>query len=244
MVLVGVLIVAVVFIVYRYLYPTQPWLEGFQDSKTPILIDDAVKSLVFLNNAYNHVNKTNDDIINDMLKISACPKSYTQTNISKACYGGLLNKYGIDPEVNLSEKSDINLATVDVLKTLNVFRDYNDVFGHIDDLEFTAMLRSTSDCKTNTIGRPFIGPKCYNILLKTYLKTAGTAPDSDSVAPAEDTASSADPVATATSSKDYRVSFFKNLSLIAGYTNLKTDAIETAYDKMTSCGKDDSEYDH
>ena len=242
MLLVGVLIVAVVLVVYRYLYPTQPWLEGFQGSATPILKSEAIESLIFLNKAYNNVSKTRDNILTDMPTISSCPTNTAATNIGKACYGGLLNKYGIDPTLKLSETPDVNLSIEQARITMNVLRDYEGVFGHIKAIDFTTMLSNTKpQCEMRTVGDAnYIGPRCYNILLGTYRGTKGTAPDTEDTTDAEDTE---EVETTATSAKDYRVSFFKNLSLIAGYTNLKTDAIETAYDKMKSCAKDSNEYD-
>lgn len=239
MLLVGVLVVAVVFIIYRYLYPTRPWLEGFQDSTTPFMSrGDAVTSLIFLNKAYKAKDVSGGAVEADMLTVNSCPTK--DTSITKTCYSDMLKKYDIDHERDVPE-SAANLSIEQVRMTLGVLRAYKGIFGSdISQYEMTTAIANDTICgKNKSSVDGFIKPICYNSLLRTLYKNVAAASGAASAA-SEDT----EEVETAaSSSKDYRVSFFKNLSLIAGYTNLKTADIETAYDKMKSCTKDSNEYD-
>jgi hypothetical protein len=236
MLLVGVLIVAVVLFVYRYIYPVQPWLEGFQDVTPFMTRGEAVGSLIFLNKAYKAKDVSGGAVEADMLTVSSCPAK--DTKITKTCYSDMLKKYGVDHERDVPE-SAANLSIEQVRMTLGVLRAYKGIFGSdISQYEMTTAIANDTICgKNKSSVDGFIKPICYNSLLKTLYKNIAAASTSASAETETST------LAPAQSTKDYRVSFFKNLSLIAGYTNLKSDAIETAYDKMKSCGKDDSEYD-
>jgi hypothetical protein len=240
MLLVAVVVVAVVLFVYRYAYPSQPWLEGFADTAPFMSKGEAVGSLIFLNKAYKNKDLSGGAVEADMLTVSSCPAK--DTNITKTCYSDMLKKYGLNHESDIPE-SAANLSVDQVRVTLGVLRAYKGIFGSdISQYEMTTAIANDTICgKNKSSVDGFIKPICYNSLLKTLYKNIAAA--SASASTSTETETDAETLAPAQSTKDYRVSFFKNLSLIAGYTNLKTDAIETAYDKMKSCGKDDSEYD-
>ena len=236
MLLVALVVAAVVLFVYRYAYPVHPWLEGFTDSTSFISRGEAIGSLIFLNKAYKNKDLSGAAIEADMLTVSSCPA--TNTNITKTCYSDMLKKYAITPQTDMPV-SQANLDVMQAKATISHLRGLKGIFGwELNAMDFnTAIMNDPVICKKTIIGgSEYISPACYNSLLKKLYNDV-----TPTVTIVEETET--ETLSPAQSTKDYRVSFFKNLTLIAGETNLKTDAIETAYDKLTSCGKDDSEYD-
>jgi hypothetical protein len=228
---VAVLIVAV--FLYYYFNPSKPWLEGFA-SDTSISKANASAALIFLHKAYKGVDIAASKIEADIVGLTGCGPTFTI-----GCFDALLAKYAIVPETLLPATPAVNLELAAVTMTLDLLRTRKGVANpQVSSSDLNAALVSdTIACAKTTLGGvDYIKPVCYNMLLKKLLLDVP-------VAPVVAVTAAQNPVVPAQSTKDYRVSFFKNLALIAGETKLKTDAIETAYDKMASCKKDNSDYD-
>jgi hypothetical protein len=229
---VAVLVVAV--FLYYYFNPSKPWLEGFQ-TEISISKQTVVGALIFLHKAYKGVDISASKIENDSIGLTQCGRTLTIE-----CIDALLAKYAIVPETLLPATPAVNLELPAVTMTLDLLRTRKGVANpQVSSSDLNAALVSdTIACAKTTVGGvDYIKPVCYNMLLKKFLLDVPAAPVA-AVAPVQ-----AEAVAPAQSTKDYRISFFKNLALIAGETKLKTDAIEAAYDKMASCKKDNSDYD-
>jgi hypothetical protein len=224
---VAVLVVAV--FLYYYFNPSKPWLEGFQ-TEISISKQTVLGALIFLHKAYKGVDISASKIENDSIGLTQCGRTLTIE-----CIDALLAKYGIVPETLLPATPAVNLELAAATMTLDLLRTRKGVANpQVSSSDLNAALVSdTIACAKTTVGGvDYIKPVCYNMLLKKFLLDVPAAP-----------AQAQNPVAPAQSTKDYRISFFKNLALIAGETKLKTDAIEAAYDKMASCKKDNSDYD-
>jgi hypothetical protein len=252
---VAVLVVAV--FLYYYFNPSKPWLEGFalrsnaypssslmsegfadsMDYYPP----DSLSLISYLIKYQQNKDITVSTILDDIKTVTACSTS-DKTKIMKPCFEALVNKYEVVPEYLLHNSSTANLeirAIENVILPCLMFRK-----GIMDPKTFNLINfeKSVRDymatlpdiCAITKVGNTeYVKPMCYNALLQKFVLDVPVP-----AAPAEQK-----PVVPAQSTKDYRVSFFKNLALIAGETKLKTDAIEAAYDKMASCKKDNSDYD-
>lgn len=239
-----VTILVVLAFVYFYIYPSQPWLEGFEDNTASILKNEAVGSLIFLNKAYKNKDLTGGMIEADMLTVSSCPK--TGTTITKTCYNDMLNKYDINPESNVPV-SDTNLSIDQARISLRVLRELKGIFGGIfnpsSSYEFITAIANDTVCSANKSKvNGYINPVCYNSLLKTHYRDVSPSIGISNVTSTPNAIEQM-PMTGPPNVKDYRVGFFKNLSLVAGYTTIKTSQIEAVYDKMTSCKNASNEYD-
>lgn len=235
---VAVLVVAV--FLYYYFNPSKPWLEGFADSMD-YYPPDSLSLISYLIKYQKNKDVTVSTILDDIKTVTACSTS-DNTKIMKPCFEALVNKYEVVPEKLLESSSTANLeirAIENVILPGLMFRK-----GILDPKIFNLINfeKSVRDyiatepvtCAITKVGSTeYVKPICYNALLKKFVLDV----------PVQAAPVAQNPVVPAQSTKDYRVSFFKNLALIAGETKLKTDAIETAYDKMASCKKDNSDYD-
>lgn len=243
---VAVLVVAVVL--YFYFKPSQPWLEGFADVNLPDYYPlDSLYLISYLVKYQKNKDITVSTLLDDMKNITLCSTS-DKSKIMKPCFEALLNKYEIVPENLLETSSSSNLeirAIENVILPVLMFRK-----GILDPktfniLDFEKKVRDyiasqPTTCAITVLGNniEYVKPTCYNALLKKFVLDVPVPAQAPAPVPQQEIVQ-----AVPEKTKDYRVSFFKNIALIAGETKLKTDAIETAYDKMASCKNNSSEYD-
>ena len=226
---VAVLVVAVVL--YFYFKPSQPWLEGFADIS--ITKADGIAALIFLHKAYKGIDISAAGIQKDISGMTAC----SGITFTIGCFDGLLAKYGIVPEAPLTLQL-VNLDVAAATIALTVLRKRKGVAN--PEIGFTelnnALAGEPITCEKKFVsGVGYIQPVCYNLLYKKFVADVSA---SAQVAQAQEIVQAAPE-----NTKEYRISFFKNLALIAGEGNLKTREIDAAYDKQPSCKNNSSEYD-
>jgi hypothetical protein len=250
----------VLLIVVAYFYFRSTGAKESFVSPASIKGDNAFASLIFLSKAQKSADLKGDQIRADMPAVEACKNVVIPSvgvvqipaYMPKECYNALLAKYGLSAETNLPAVPVLNLSVDEIAATLSAFIQRK---GQMTEYSASSMADEMSKqgtfCTQKKIGKTnYVGPVCYNALLKKYVTDVTV--EQAAIVPDQAQAQVQTPIQTSpsqtqaepeSSAKDYRISFLKNLAIMAGFTNIKTDEIEKVYSTADNCKKDSNEYD-
>jgi hypothetical protein len=169
--LVGLVVVAVV--VYYFMTPTAPYLEGFKAAKYPTSVamtegKSAISNLYFLKNGASLTDASLNAVMVDISNV--CPASSLE--MPKECFTGLVGKFSLNTG-EITAPANVNaVAAQNIVAVLNkqLGLGYSSLTASAIQGAMATQTDLSGVCQVSALGT--ISKECYNALLNAFVINA------------------------------------------------------------------------